>query len=209
MRLTWTVRIGMALMLLGIVTLACWSAWFRTRTWCPVDIPISLAQGTHFTTGEFSLNLNGQYDIEIDAKGKIPLDTLGCLLGNGMKSTCPIPPVVRLNWAVSHDGIIIRGKSDDFQGSGSNLEFYGEAYRTVGYFNGQKGQRYKVDVDVLADGLSLAPAQPHLRISVFDTSFESSLVVGGLLRLTCVVLMIVGLILLVSSFIAQRRRSRS
>ena len=44
-----------------------------------------------FSHERISINLNAEYRIEIDAKNKIPLDTLGCLLGNGMRSTCAVP----------------------------------------------------------------------------------------------------------------------
>ena len=201
--MTRTIQIGIAISFAGMLVLFCWTAWFQTRTWCPVDIPISFTQGTHFTTGKFYTNLNAQYEIEIDVKGRIPLDTLACLLGNGMKSTCPVAPVVRLNWVLSQDGILTRGKSDDFLRSGSNLESYGEAFRTIGYFKGQKGQRYKLDFDVLADGSSLSPARPRLRVSVADPSFESGLVIGGLLRVICVFRMLLGAALAVGSLIWQ------
>lgn len=208
MRMTKTIKTGIAISFVGVLVLFCWTAWFQTRTWCPVDIPISLAQGTHFTTGKFYTNLNAQYEIEIEAKGKIPLDTLTCLLGNGMKSTCPVASVVGIDWALSQDGILVRGTSDDFPDSVSRLEYYGEAFRTIGYFKAQKGQHYKLDFDVLADGSSLSPARPRLRVSVADPSFESGLVIGGLLRVICVFLMLLGVALAVGSLIWQRRAAQ-
>jgi hypothetical protein len=203
--MTKTIQTGIAISFAGLLVLLCWTSWFETRSWCPVDIPISLAQGTHFTTGKFYSNLNAQYTIEIDAKGKIPLDRLSCLLGNGIKSTCPVAPVVRLDWVLSQGGILTRGKSDDFLGSGSTAEFYGEAYRTIGYFKSQKGQHYKLDFDVLADGSSLSQATPHLKVSVADPSFESGLVIGGLLRVICVFLILLGAALAVGSLVRQNR----
>jgi hypothetical protein len=85
----------------------------------------------------------------------------------------------------------------------------GEASRTIGYFNGEKGQRYKVKVDVLADGSKLVAADPHLSISVFDTKYESGLVFSGLLRLVCSIVGFVGAVLLLGSILAQRRDSRN
>jgi hypothetical protein len=208
MRMSRTIKTGIAISFAGMVVLLCWTAWFQTRTWSPVDIAISLAQGTHVTTGNFYSNLNAQYAIEIDAKGKIPLDTLSCLLGNGMKSTCPVAPVVRLDWVLSQNGIVARGKSDDFPRSGSTMECCGEAYRTIGYFKGQKGQHYKLDFDVLADGSSLSPARPRLRVSVADPSFESGLVIGGLLRVICVFLMFLGAALALGSLVWQNRTAK-
>jgi hypothetical protein len=153
----------------------------------------------------FYTNLNAQYDIEIEAKGKIPVDTLVCLLGNAIKSNCPVAPVVRLDWVLSQGGIVTRGKSDDLPRSGGAAYCCDEAFRTVGYFKTQKGQRYKLDFDVLADGSSLSPARPHLRVSVADPSFEFALVIGGLLRVICVFLILLGAALAVGSLIWQNR----
>src|SRR6516164_9506299 len=99
---------GLALIALAVVPLAGWTMWFHTRTWCPVDVPVSLTQGSHASTSEFAVNLNAQYAIEISAKGKIPVDDLGCLLGNDMRSTCAAPSVVQVRWALSSDGIVVQ-----------------------------------------------------------------------------------------------------
>jgi hypothetical protein len=195
---------GLALIALAVVPLAGWTMWFHTRTWCPVDVPVSLTQGSHASTSEFAVNLNAQYAIEISAKGKIPVDDLGCLLGNDMRSTCAAPSVVQVRWALSSDGIVVQGTSDDSRGGGA-VYSTGEASRAIGYFHGQKGRHYKLDLDVLADGSSLAVANPHLRVSVDDTKYESGLVLSGLLRLVCALIGLVGAVLVVSSALAYRR----
>ena len=45
--------IGLVMIGISLVTLACWTAWFRTRTWSPVELPVSLSQGSRFRTNEF------------------------------------------------------------------------------------------------------------------------------------------------------------
>ena len=55
----------------------------------------------------------------------------------------------------------------------------------------------------------LAVTKPRLRISVSDTSYESSLVIGGLLRLICTVVSLIGVVLLIRSFLVQRPTIRS
>jgi hypothetical protein len=207
MQLRRTGWIGLVMIGMSLVTLACWTAWFRTRTWSPVEMPVSLLQGSRFSTNEFSINLNAEYRIEIDAKNKIPLETLGCLLGNGMRSTCAVPSVVGLHWVLSTDGTVRQGTSDDTKGYGGESESDGEAFRTIGFFKGQKGRLYKLDFDVLADGSSLAITNPQLRVSALNSSFESALVLGGLLRLICMIIGLVGVVLLVASVLSQRRGS--
>jgi hypothetical protein len=207
MRLKRTGRFGLTLIAVGVVTLACWTLWFRTRTWRPVDIPVSLAQGSHFSTGEFSSNLNAEYALEIHSENKISSDALGCLLGNGIRSDCTVLSVVRVRWVLSSDGTVVQGTSDDTVGDGGSGPS-GEASRTIGYFRAQKGRRYKLDFDVLADGRSLDVTNPRLRVSALNSSFESGLVMTGLLRLICVIIALVGTVLLTGSVLAQSRVSR-
>ena len=206
MRLTRASRVGLALIAVGLVPLACWTVWSLTRTWRPVDMPVSLSQGSHFSTGEFAINLNAQYAIGIDSENKIAFDDLECLLGS--RSTCPSPSVVRVRWSLYSDGTVLQGTSDDTVGHGSSGPS-GEASRTIGYFKAREGQRYKLDCDVLADGSRLAITNPRLRISVADTSYESSLVLGGLLRLVCGVICLIGGVFLIRSFLVQRHRLRT
>jgi hypothetical protein len=203
MRLVRARRVGIALIAVGLTPLACWTVWSGTRTWRPVDMPVSLSQGSHFSTSEFAINLNARYAIDIDSENKIPSDDLGCLLGNGMRSTCSSGSVVRVRWSLYSDGTVLQGTSDDTLGDGSSGPS-GEASRTIGYFKARKGGRYKLDCDVLADGSRLAVTNPRLRISVADTSYESSLVLGGLLRLVCGVICLIGGVFL----IAGRSRGR-
>jgi len=173
-------------------------------------MPISLSQGNHFSTNEFSTNLSGEYKIEIAAKekDKTPLKTLGCLLDNGMRSTCQVPSVVRLRWILSADGNILQGTSDDTNGYGGESEAAGEAFRTIGFFKAEKGRHYRLDFDVLADGSTLAAANPRLRVSALESSYESGLVLNGLLRLACGIIGFIGAVLLVVSALKHRRSSR-
>ncbi len=206
MRLTRTGGIGLALIAAGLLPLVCWTVWFHTRTWCPVDMPVSLSQGSHFSTGEFAVNLNAQYAIDINAKGRIPVDDLGCLLGNDMSSTCPASSLIRVRWVLSSNGVVAQGTSDDSKGGGASYSD-GEAFRTIGVFQGEKGRHYKLDIDVLADGSNLELANPRVSVRVFDTKYESGLVLSGLLRLVCLIFGLVGAALLVTSLLAQRRGS--
>ena len=82
MRLTRVGRVGFAFIGAGLLPLACWTVWSLTRTWRLVDMPVSLSQGSHFSTGEFASNLEAEYAIAIDSENKIPFDDLECLLGS-------------------------------------------------------------------------------------------------------------------------------
>jgi hypothetical protein len=72
MRLIRASRVGLALISVGLVPVACWTVWSLTRTWRQGDMPVSLSQGSDFSTGEFASNLNARYAIDIDSENEIP-----------------------------------------------------------------------------------------------------------------------------------------
>lgn len=86
---------------------------------------------------QFASNLDAEFAIDIDSANKMPSDDLGCLLGNGIRSTWPSPSVVRVRWSLYSDGTVLQGTSDDTVGHGASGPF-GRASRTVGYFKARK-----------------------------------------------------------------------
>jgi hypothetical protein len=196
-------RLGLVLISISLVTVACWTVWSYTRSWRPVDMPLSLRRGNHVSTGQFAVNLDSEYEIAVDAENKIPVDSLQCLLGSMFPpKLCQTSPVLKVHWRLSSDGMTVEGTSDDTVGAGSAGPD-GEASRTIGLFTGQKDRKYQIDLDVLADGSSLAATNPHLRVSALSSTYESNLVAGGLLRLICVSIGVVGIVLLLLSLRAS------
>jgi biopolymer transport protein ExbD len=61
-----SVWVGIGLLLMGIALFACIQYWMATRTFTAVDMPISLAPG-QTRTGSFLINLEGEYQIRLDA----------------------------------------------------------------------------------------------------------------------------------------------
>jgi hypothetical protein len=207
MQLKRTAMIGLALMAASGITMAFWTVWFHTRSWIPVNIPISLSQGSHVKTEEFVPNMSGQYVINIEAENKISIETLKCMLGSEFPpNRCHIPPILKVSWVLSSNGETTQGTSDDTVGSGATGPT-GDASRMIGLFEAKQGQQYRLDFDVLADGSSLAVTNPRLKVSISDAKYESSLVINGFLRLVCTFLGIVGGALSLTSVLAQRRRS--
>jgi hypothetical protein len=81
-------------------------------------MPVTLTPG-HVRTSEFSANLNAQYTIRIEAKKRIPFDTLNCLLGMSIdvEKKCDRPAVVRATWVLTSGGKpVIAGSSDSDEG---------------------------------------------------------------------------------------------
>lgn len=77
--------------------------------------------------------------------------------------------------------------------------------RDLGYFQSQTGRRYVLDVDVLEDGTSLTPGNPRLKVEVHPEVYEGHMVLSAILFLAMGLLLAFGAILLVVSFIKNRR----
>jgi hypothetical protein len=200
---------GLALVAGGAVLFGVWAAWLATRTDRPVDVPISMAMG-HVRTREFKVNLNALYIIEIEVQKKIPFDTLNCLLGLGTSATssalqeCPErPSVVRTSWTLTSDGRTVASGSsdDDREGDWGNESIS----RILGSFRSEDGRRYVLDVNVLADGSSLVPGNPRLKVRVHPMFYEDVMVGGTAISLIAFVLVLTGGILLVISFVKNHR----
>ena len=206
MRMTRMCWIGVATIVASLTLLGSWTAWSNSRSWSLVDdVPISLSQGTHYSTGELPVNLNARYGIEIYADNKIDPEKLQCMLvGPSFPSQhCDTPVLLRARWVLSSDGKTVQGDSDGtvgFGGSGTS-----GTNRLIGDFHSQKGQRYKLDVYVLSDTSSLNVTNPRLYVGVEDPSLEFNLVLTGLLRVFCTVIAAIGGLMLIGSLLAQRR----
>jgi hypothetical protein len=111
----------MAMVVGSVTLLGCRTLWYRTRTWCLVDdVPISLSQGSHYSTGELPVNLNARYGIEIYADNKIDPEKLQCMLvGPSFPSHhCDTPVLLRARWMLSSKGKTLQATSDDTVGFG-------------------------------------------------------------------------------------------
>ncbi len=199
---------GLALVASGVALFGIWAIWLATRTERPIDVPISMAVG-HVRTGEFKVNLNALYIIEIEVQKKIPFDTLNCLLGLGTSSTssalqeCPDrPSVVKASWTLTSGGRTVTSGSsdDDREGDWGNDSIS----RILGSFHSEDGRRYVLDVNVLADGSSLALGNPRLKVRVHPMFYEDVMVGGAAISLIALVLVLIGGILLVVSFVKSR-----
>jgi len=192
---------GLILIGLAVAVYAAWGVWLSTRIEVPVNLPIAMAIG-HVRTPEFKVNLSTTYLIEVEVQKKIPFETLNCLLGMGMSDTssalqeCPDrPSVLKASWKLTSNGqIVASGSSDDKRLGGWGND---SISRYLGYFQSQSGQRYVLDVDVLADGSALAPGSPRLKVQVNPGVYEDNAVWSAILFLVVGVLALIGVILLV------------
>jgi len=200
---------GMTLILVGVVAYGLWAVWLSTRNNVSVDIPIRMTVG-HVDTPSFKVNRNARYDIEIEVQKRIPFDKLNCLLGTAMKpkstelQECPDEPsVVKAAWVLTSDGqIVAHGSSEDHRYGAWGNDWIA---RELGSFQSEHGRSYTLGVDVLSDGSALTPGNPHLRIEVLSSVYEDEMVGTALVMLCSMLFVLVGGILLLVSFVGDRR----
>jgi hypothetical protein len=166
--------------------------WAKTRITRPVDMPVSMSTG-HIRTSQFPINLEAVYLIEISAdKNRIPAETLHCLP----------PSVVQASWVLSSNGqVVARGSTD---GPGGGAVTNDAIARAIGFFDGEKGCCYDLDVDILGDGRKLAPGNPRLRVEAFPYP-AGKMAWGPAVLLITIILEVTGLVLLTIASIARWR----
>jgi len=164
----------------------------------------------HVRSREFKVNLSEPYRIEIEVEKKIPFDTLNCLLGMHMGPTstnigdCPDrQSVVKANWSLTSKGqVIATGSSDDYR---SGMWANNTISRALGHFDGRRGLRYVLDVDVHADGSVLAAGNPTLVVEV-DPEFTEGIMAWSAILFVCSgLLVVIGVIVLVIAYRKDRR----
>ena len=146
-----SVWIGISLILLGLATYGSIQHWMTTRTFVPVDMPVSLAPG-HIKTGPFSINLRDGYSIWINLDQNVQWD-----------ANCNPYSSLQTRWVLHRSGRVVE-KWDYPVLLGTYLEgFYAE-----------KGT-YDLDVEVASDASCLNPAHPRLRVNTGKRAYAEEL----------------------------------
>ena len=209
-KVTWT---GIITFSLGVAASGGTIIWDATRNALPIDQPVSVVPG-HVRTREFTVNLNRPYIVSIEAKKRIPFDTLNCLLGvstdpgNVLGKTCDRPSVIKARWVLTSGGTVVAvGETEDAHGDGG---WKNETIqRIIGWFHGESGRPYVLDVEFLSDGSALAITDPHLKVEVTNAYYEDVMWESLNNFWPWVALALLGLVLLVAAAVRYRWRGRS
>jgi hypothetical protein len=196
-----TARIGVALALVGIALYVGWRRWVASRTWLPLDIPVSMSRG-QIKTGEFKINVKSKYWIYVEVERKFDFDGVPCLLGLGFDECNNTPSVLKASWSLSDSGrVVAQGSSDEEQGMLGGTKTMG---RGIGTFRAGKGQHYALTVDILEDGSRLNVGNPRLRIEEMGGIYEQYDSRSDAVFLVAALVVVAGLILIIRSIIVQR-----
>jgi hypothetical protein len=107
------------------------------------------------------VNLAALYDIRVIVENKMDSTKLQCLLGaTSPEQTCDSASMLRARWVLSSAGkTVVEGVSDDTVGEGGTMPW--GTSRVIGEFDCQKGQRYKLSLNILSDSGNLNIAHPR------------------------------------------------
>src|SRR5215475_8590571 len=161
-RVPWKVWIGIGLILIGVTIFGGWRWWMSTRTWVPLEIPISLAKG-HVRSPEFKINVDGGFWVWVEVEAQAEDAALWCWIGYESEY-CQKNNVheMRASWTLSESGrILAQGDANRYRGV-----FYPFPYRArgIGSFEARAGGHYVVNVDIPEDFSRFDALHPKLAI---------------------------------------------
>ena len=171
----------------------------QSRSWVPLDIPISTAAG-HIRSPEFEINLEGEYWIYVDVDRQFKPDSIECLLGlPPYYNDChDHPSIVQTSWRITKAGNEV---ARDHNIAPVRVGPWDRVGRAIGSFAADKSKHYALDLDILADASELNGGNPRLKIEELGGAYVrySSLEddwsnVAFLLVVTGIVLLVVVLV---------------
>jgi len=131
-----------ALIVFPALALLGYKHWLDTRTFQPLDIPVSLSRG-HIQTPEFYINLPGEY------LAGFHVDSSAVDLAGGCEEKA---------WTSLQTHLVA------FENGSKIGEADGPMYGMIGVFSAARKGQYRLDVDILSDASCLDTAHPRLTV---------------------------------------------
>jgi hypothetical protein len=176
MRPAMTRRIGIALVLVGPILLICAIRWLAPHPHVALIMPVSLSPG-HLTTGNFSVNPDTLYYIDIETDKRFP-----------NRAECEPRSVLSTRWVLSSDGRVERGSSP-WEDTGLTVAvLYSE------------NTRYAFDVDILPGANCLNASNPRLKVQTHPYPSDSYVA----LTWFSILPVGIGLVLLIRPYVSRR-----
>lgn len=160
-----------------------------------MSVPLTLRIGK-VRSPEFKTDAHQNYVIKVEAGKTLPFESQCCLMGiAGGMFKCDKQPVIQAEWAIWSDGSpVARGSS---QGGDYGSFSSDSLARYLGYFSGESGKNYVLEVNFTRDGSELAATNPRLVMEVDGATYEDY-AVGSALNFALALLMaIIGTMMLI------------
>jgi biopolymer transport protein ExbD len=150
------VWLSASLICAGFALFPAYHHWLATRTWEPVDIPVSLAPG-HINTGDFEVNLHRTFHFAIET-------------AYSYDPACQDYNVLQTRWWLSRDGQAVETWEDFWNNHWARVPHGPMSGSYLGAFEGDPG-RYSLDVEIASDASCLQKYQPKLRVYADDSNY--------------------------------------
>ena len=162
--------IGVGLLLAGVAIYGGWASWMATRTWVPLEMPVSLARG-HVRSPEFKINVEAGFWLFMDVETKPDPDAVSCLIGY-RDEYCRKNNIgeLRASWTLSDSGrVVAQGSTEKYTGVRGGMV---SKARGLGEFVVPKGDHYVLDVDFPDDNSRFDAGHPALIAQNYYWGYE-------------------------------------
>jgi biopolymer transport protein ExbD len=149
---------GAILMLAGIVGYVSVHHWMTTRSFAPIDIPVSLQAG-HLRTGPFPINLGGVYTLSLTTENE-RAGYSACAYTPATATSRYGEPALHTHWTLYKNGQVA---------AESGLSFFWWSADLHG-----KSGVYDLDVEVLTDVRCLDRFRPRLTVRTDRSEYDRS-----------------------------------
>lgn len=200
---SWLAWSGIFLIIFGVCSFAGNTAWYKTRNWVPLDVPITLSTG-YFTSSDFTVSVKEAYTIQLEVDREVPKQLTDTVLGTGdPSSNRNALRGFNLAWTLSSDGRILKHDVSD----GRDQGYWGARRmgRNLGCFRAEKGKQYRLDVNAVEDGSQLASYHPRLKVGVDLLVLDGLAIKEGILELTSLGVAGMGAVLFIPAVFLKRR----
>jgi|SRR5579885_1246743 hypothetical protein len=203
-RLGWS---GVVLMLCGMCSFAGSMAWYRTRTWHPLDVSVPLSVG-HFSTSDFTTNVSENFTIQLEVDVGIPKQDMETVLGiDGPLAKADEVHGFKLAWALTADGKEVKREVSD--GHGQGYWRGNRVGRLLGNFLAERGKRYRLDLDILEDGSRLGNYHPRLKVGTDIFALDGHAIREAVLEFVSLAIVALGVVLFLLAIFLDRRRAQT
>lgn len=182
MRVLAKVVLALAVILFGL-------AWMFDRraneinkhNWVPLRAPVQIRPGL-ILEAPFVVDVDDQYEINLDIDRKIPAERLDCLLGNarfGNRPQCSTALVVNsIRWSIWRDNLqLASGLAADEPHSA----YWGHTVgRGIGTFHAGSQGKYLLRVEGSGDAGDLNPAHPKIVVAINKGRWKTEVVRSGI-----------------------------
>jgi len=195
LRFTLNVKIGLVIVLAGMLPLLYTTYLLHSHNWYPLKVPVALLPG-EFQSPDFVTDLDGTYIVSLAFDPMQDMTREDCLIGwDFPRGSCKnISPTLDFDWTVLGDVTNIEhaGHFEVYAMSGA-----GEDEVQFGRFEARRGGHQRIILKILSDAGELNGAHPRLKVEAHHVYWEKWVIYRQFAWLLALGAGIIGLVLII------------